>query len=563
MDPEQFCLQWNNHQVNLVSVFEELLQREALCDVTLACDATSIRAHQMVLAACSPYFQKLFLENKCQHPIVFLKDVKFEQIKIILDYMYKGEVSIQAEDLNPLLKVAEALKIKGLAETQSKDEDSMSPVKCDLKESMPSYAREIILQKTNGAQAFTASPEKLPLRPVKTSKLLKHTPNGEVTHPGKFASNDEDQGVLIIDEEELDRSHPGDITMSPTNGDNDISYLNESDIYPMVEYGTEGGSDRNKGNGRLEWKRYKQYTRDDIMAAIEEVKQGMSALQASRKYNIPSRTLYDKVKKMGIPTANMQRIEKQKQAAISGQPSQPLINVLGLQLPQAQLPKHPLHPSQLPQMSMSTSENLATTTIHYPANTTPSNQTAEMTKTKKLLEKIDSLTREQSQRKDQTQLNLTTLLDSNFETNTQLGGETSQCDEKKSPVSEDVCIKDEKPGEVDIRAQFMADLKRPFGDKEGGAQIPVIKTVASQECQNEATDRPAQPVNLKPQQDILPAKKRKMGHEVTEDFVTLEKVHSGEPVRSGGFITLEKVHSGDSVHSGDFVTLENVHSGET
>lgn len=53
---------------------------------------------------------------------------------------------------------------------------------------------------------------------------------------------------------------------------------------------------------RLEWKRYKQYTRNDIMSAIEEVKAGMSALQASRKYGVPSRTLYDKVKKMGITT---------------------------------------------------------------------------------------------------------------------------------------------------------------------------------------------------------------------------------------------------------------------
>lgn len=52
-----------------------------------------------------------------------------------------------------------------------------------------------------------------------------------------------------------------------------------------------------------EWKRYKQYTRSDIMAAIECVRNGMSALQASRQYKVPSRTLYDKVKKLGI-TAN-------------------------------------------------------------------------------------------------------------------------------------------------------------------------------------------------------------------------------------------------------------------
>jgi len=51
-----------------------------------------------------------------------------------------------------------------------------------------------------------------------------------------------------------------------------------------------------------EWKRYKQYTRADILEAINAVKEGMSALQAARKYGVPSRTLYDKVKKLGITT---------------------------------------------------------------------------------------------------------------------------------------------------------------------------------------------------------------------------------------------------------------------
>lgn len=54
-----------------------------------------------------------------------------------------------------------------------------------------------------------------------------------------------------------------------------------------------------------EWKRYKQYTRNDIMSAIEAVRKGMSALQAARKYGVPSRTLYDKVKKLGITTSRI------------------------------------------------------------------------------------------------------------------------------------------------------------------------------------------------------------------------------------------------------------------
>lgn len=39
------------------------------------------------------------------------------------------------------------------------------------------------------------------------------------------------------------------------------------------------------------------------MSAIECVRNGMSALQASRKFGVPSRTLYDKVKKLGITTS--------------------------------------------------------------------------------------------------------------------------------------------------------------------------------------------------------------------------------------------------------------------
>lgn len=58
-----------------------------------------------------------------------------------------------------------------------------------------------------------------------------------------------------------------------------------------------------QSNQKPEWKRYKQYTRQDLNNAIQAVKTGMSALQASRLYKVPSRTLYDKVKKMGIAGA--------------------------------------------------------------------------------------------------------------------------------------------------------------------------------------------------------------------------------------------------------------------
>lgn len=114
---QQYCLRWNNHRSNLLTVFDELLQNEAFTDVTLACEGGSpIKCHKMVLAACSPYFQNLFTDLPCKHPVVVLKDVKYSEIKAILEYMYRGEVNVAQDQLAALLKVAEALKVKGLVE---------------------------------------------------------------------------------------------------------------------------------------------------------------------------------------------------------------------------------------------------------------------------------------------------------------------------------------------------------------------------------------------------------------------------------------------------------------
>ena len=101
-------------------VFQNMLVHENLVDVTLACEGASIKAHKMILAACSPYFQNLFMANPCKHPIVILKDVKFNDLKAIIDFIYSGEVNIPKDQLNSLLKTAETLKIKGLADLGEK-----------------------------------------------------------------------------------------------------------------------------------------------------------------------------------------------------------------------------------------------------------------------------------------------------------------------------------------------------------------------------------------------------------------------------------------------------------
>lgn len=122
---QQFCLRWNNYGRNLTNVFDQLLQNESFVDVTLACDGHSIKAHKMVLSACSPYFQSLFFDNPCQHPIIIMRDVKWSELKAIVEFMYKGEIKVSQAEIGPLLRVAEMLKIRGLTDVNG-DQDAVS-----------------------------------------------------------------------------------------------------------------------------------------------------------------------------------------------------------------------------------------------------------------------------------------------------------------------------------------------------------------------------------------------------------------------------------------------------
>lgn len=140
-DDQQFCLRWNNHQSTLISVFDTLLENGTLVDCTLAAEGKFLKAHKVVLSACSPYFavrplmtdlslnliinsfcslmQALLSQQYDKHPIFILKDVKFQELRAMMDYMYRGEVNISQDQLAALLKAAESLQIKGLSDNRS------------------------------------------------------------------------------------------------------------------------------------------------------------------------------------------------------------------------------------------------------------------------------------------------------------------------------------------------------------------------------------------------------------------------------------------------------------
>eukprot|EP00092_Neocalanus_flemingeri_P018398 GFUD01019911.1.p1 GENE.GFUD01019911.1~~GFUD01019911.1.p1 ORF type:complete len:240 (-),score=51.76 GFUD01019911.1:310-939(-) len=113
---EQLVLRLNNFEKSIGGIFTELRENEDFFDVTLVCDDNQVRAHKIILSSCSSFFKSILRRNPHQHPLLYLKGVKFDQIIAILNFMYSGEVSVGHAELNSFLLVAEDLKVNGLSQ---------------------------------------------------------------------------------------------------------------------------------------------------------------------------------------------------------------------------------------------------------------------------------------------------------------------------------------------------------------------------------------------------------------------------------------------------------------
>jgi hypothetical protein len=116
MESEKFSLRWNDFKSNISEAFKDLREEKDFFDVTLACDDNQIQAHKVILSACSPFFRNILRRNPHQHPLLYLKDVKYKELLSVINFMYLGEVSVAQDELNSFLNVAEELRVKGLTQ---------------------------------------------------------------------------------------------------------------------------------------------------------------------------------------------------------------------------------------------------------------------------------------------------------------------------------------------------------------------------------------------------------------------------------------------------------------
>ena len=166
---DKFCLRWNSYETNISSSFQKLREDSEFFDVTLCCDngIDIVQAHKVILAACSPFFQKILSHQKNQqNPLLYLKGICLEDLQAALEFMYHGEVNLVQDSLNNFLAVAAELAIKGL----SADTKPMSP--------NATSKTLVAVKRKNSIQQTPSSKPKIAKRP-KTSQVLTPVQNKE------------------------------------------------------------------------------------------------------------------------------------------------------------------------------------------------------------------------------------------------------------------------------------------------------------------------------------------------------------------------------------------------
>ncbi|XP_073977455.1 uncharacterized protein isoform X9 [Rhodnius prolixus] len=170
--PPEVCLRWNSYYSNMQATFPTLLNNEQFVDVTLACEGRSIKCHKVMLSACSSYFEELLSQNPCQHPIVFMRDLKFWEVQALVEFMYSGEVNVAQEKLPSLLAAAEALQIKGLtgpSQSSQQDESDYMPIQDSDEVPMSQSHKRVRKRKSTNPMAY---PSRQPPQPPQSAKQM-------------------------------------------------------------------------------------------------------------------------------------------------------------------------------------------------------------------------------------------------------------------------------------------------------------------------------------------------------------------------------------------------------
>ena len=113
MDPNsQFALAYDKHSSQLGDMMKENLNTSLFKDIILMGeDKIPFRGHRFILGMQSPVLNDLFMENQ-KSTLIYLEGWRSCEIQCLLDFVYKGQASLNFDEVDNFIQNAKSLQIK-------------------------------------------------------------------------------------------------------------------------------------------------------------------------------------------------------------------------------------------------------------------------------------------------------------------------------------------------------------------------------------------------------------------------------------------------------------------
>ena len=123
MHQEKYNLNWHTYSDHLKEMLHDMMKTDELTDVTLVCDdKRQLKAHKIVLSACSSVFKNIIQTLPEKASVIYLRGIQHQEMESILEFMYMGVATFYQERMNDFLNVAKNLEIKEISKDLEFDE---------------------------------------------------------------------------------------------------------------------------------------------------------------------------------------------------------------------------------------------------------------------------------------------------------------------------------------------------------------------------------------------------------------------------------------------------------
>ena len=159
----------NHNQFDKLSqeTLRNLFNNTEYSDVVLVSgDGEQMKAHRAIISVRSELLQTMFKSNPHPKPIIFLTGIAFHHLKLLVEFMYKGECMVEEGHLGSFLNIGKTFRVEGifnqpLYQTQNSDDslEDSSKLYFEEKYKRPMRHETVVLKDANEIKAYDKTDE--------------------------------------------------------------------------------------------------------------------------------------------------------------------------------------------------------------------------------------------------------------------------------------------------------------------------------------------------------------------------------------------------------------------